>query len=110
MEPIGQGFDWINLAIALLAGFLLGRWSAGLGSPEAQAARKKAEVSAKITAQQRLGKLSRSARAEVERLAAEDRIIEAVKIVRTELGVDLKDAKDIVDHLREEMQNSRRMH
>ncbi|MDX2308201.1 MAG: hypothetical protein NW216_08185 [Hyphomicrobium sp.] len=97
LAPSPAGFDWTALLIALFAGFLLGRWSASFGSPDAAAQRKVAEVTAKITAEQRLHKLSRTARAEAERLAAEDRIIEAVKVVREDIGVGLKEAKDVVD-------------
>lgn len=52
-------------------------------------------------AERNLRRLKGSARTAIDKLLAEDRIIEAVRDIRAALGIGLKEAKDVVDLLRE---------
>ena len=64
--------SWLLLALAALVGFLLGRWTAR----------------------------PRETPAQVRGLIAQDRYLEAIKRVREGLGLGLKEAKELVDHIR----------
>lgn len=51
--------------------------------------------------------LSSETRVEVERLLANDQVINAIKLVREATGSGLKDAKDVVDEMRRSVPRSR---
>lgn len=79
------------VAVAALAGFALGRLSARQpGDGERTAAR----------AAENAVMLSANARGDVEKLIDENRVIEAVKLCREKTGLGLKEAKEVVDHIR----------
>lgn len=59
-----------------------------------------------VLAGQRL-ELSSETRVEVERLLANDQVINAIKLVREATGSGLKDAKDAVDEMRRSVPLSR---
>ncbi len=94
---IEQGYDWMAFATgfgaALLLLFLLGWRRRGrrtdLTRPTDSAV--KAQLAAGIPPE---------IRAQVLRMKAEGRSIEAIKLLRERMGVDLKAAKDAVDGLR----------
>ena len=86
---------------SLLVGFILGAIVVGLmqrrGTATAKPSTGNTFVDQQKAAEKLLGKLSGKARRDIEQLLSEDRIIEAVRDVRQELGVGLKEAKDVVD-------------
>ena len=82
---------WISAAVAVAA-FILGRVS--VGSPSERA---RSTLMAEEEASRTYARLSSSARAEVDRLLADGRMIEAVKLIRAELNTGLYEAKQAVD-------------
>lgn len=89
---------WLLLALAALAGFALGRWTARPRETPAQRATR--EATATLTLEQQLRRLDDTIGSEVRGLIAQDRYLEAIKRVREGLGLGLKEAKDLVDHIR----------
>jgi ribosomal protein L7/L12 len=88
------GNMWLGLALVLI-GFVIGRWTAE--SPVEKAKRKADD---RMKAAQGLASLSAAGKARVKTLIAANHTIDAVKAVREELGVGLKESKDVVDALR----------
>jgi len=84
---------WLLLAAAAAVGFYAGRLSAG-ASPEAQTRYRRM---AEEAATQDFTRLPPTAQTEVDRLAAAGKTIAAVKLVRAALGLDLYEAKQVVD-------------
>lgn len=91
------GYDWTAFAsgfgVALLLMFLL-RWRRRARRTDLTQATDEA-VKAQLAAT-----LPPEIRAQVFRMKAEGRSIDAIKLVRERMGVDLKAAKDAVDGLR----------
>lgn len=89
---------WLLLALAALVGFVVGRWTARPRETPAQRASRQASEA--VTLEQQVRRLDATIGAEVRALLAQDRYLEAIKRVREGLGLGLKEAKDLVDHIR----------
>lgn len=90
---------WLLLALAALAGFVLGRWTARPRETPAQRATR--EATEKQTLEQQVRRLDATVGAEVRDLVGRGQSIEAIKRVREATGLGLKEAKDVVDHIRD---------
>jgi ribosomal protein L7/L12 len=84
---------WLVLAGAAAVGFCGGRLSAS-ASPKAH---ERYERLAQEAAAADFARLSPAAQAEVDRLAAQGKIFDAVKLIRAALNVGLCESKQIVD-------------
>jgi ribosomal protein L7/L12 len=98
MSAIEPGYSLLTLIFAFLIGLLIGRITAGGNRSarhenEAQTNQSEIQRSAAETA----ALLSPELRAEVEALLAQDRKIEAIRVIRAALGFGLKEAKDLAD-------------
>ena len=109
-------FSLMWLIAALVAGLLIGAYlnsRVGVQSGAARAA-KAPDVDYQRLAEKNARRLSNKARAGIEDLLAEDRIIEAVRDCRGDLGCGLKEAKDVIDLIGAELArkgpNSRPLH
>lgn len=80
---------WVWIAVAAVLGFAAGRVSA----PEEDNTQRRANAEANLAS------LSMNARERAEAALEKHRKIEAVGIVREDLGVGLRDSKDVVDAL-----------
>lgn len=103
MIELDYGMDLTNpqfSMFSLIVGFVLGMIFVGLLQRRGNSAAKPpaaASVDFQRVAEKNLGRLSGKSRRTIEQLVADDRIIEAVRDVRQELGIGLKEAKDVVD-------------
>lgn len=93
MELLGR--DWIVIIVVAAIAFYLGRLSTGTSRDRARY-----EAWEQREADENIARLSSEARAEVRRLVEDGRTIDAVKLCRADLGLDLKSAKAVVDRVR----------
>ena len=82
---------WLLIGVAVAA-FIAGRFSAR-HSPEALERRRIAEEEAT----RNFTRLSTTTRAEIDRLLADGKTVEAIRVIRAELNTGLYEAKQIVD-------------
>lgn len=97
-------YSLLHLITAAIVGFIAGR-IVGMNAsrtPRAAAAARDERESLR-TAEDSLNRLPGRVRTAVEALLAEGRIIEAVRDVRAATGLGLKEAKDVVDLMREQL-------
>lgn len=96
MEHIGPQQFWLLIAVAVAA-FLFGRASArgGGGNGESDEARR---MRIEQAAEQAFSSLTPMAQADVDQLLTNGKLIEAIKRIREETGLGLKDAKDTADY------------
>jgi ribosomal protein L7/L12 len=87
---------WLIIAAVFAAGIYVGRISAD-ASPASRAHLKRL---AREEAARNFAGLSRDTQAEIDRLATQGKIIDAVKLVRKALNTGLYEAKQIVDQRR----------
>lgn len=97
MSAIEPGYSLLTLILAFLIGLLIGRITAGRNRSvrhenETRTSRSEIQQSAETKAL-----LTPELRAEVEALLAQDRKIEAIRVIRAALGLGLKEAKDLAD-------------
>jgi ribosomal protein L7/L12 len=92
---------WLIAAVAVAA-FILGRMTAGSASERARS-----KLIAEQEASRNSARLSSVTGAEVDRLLADGKMIEAIKLIRAELNTGLYEAKQIVD-LRKSLRNPER--
>ena len=83
---------WLLILGVAVAAFVAGRRSAS-ASPEALERKRAAQEEAAKT----FTRLSTTTRAEVDRLLAEGKTVEAIKLMRAELNTGLYEAKQVVD-------------
>ena len=83
---------WPWLAAMFAAGYVLGRITSGGGGPTAEERR-----AAAVTT---IGRLSAQTRAQADAFLRDGKLIEAIKAIREETGLGLRDSKDIADELR----------
>lgn len=94
--------------LGIIAAVIL--YTKGGASPATRAKKAAERENIRDAAERNLRKLSGSTRTALEKLLAEDRIIEAVRDVRAATGLGLKEAKDVVDLLREGPPPGSRLH
>jgi ribosomal protein L7/L12 len=90
VELTGTTLFW--LAIAAIVGFVFGRLSLNAGAGRTSEQRD-------ADAEANLAKLSAAAREEVTRLALDRQKIAAIKAMRQDTGLGLKEAKEAVERL-----------
>ena len=128
MDLYATQFSLLHLLMAVFVGIVIGGWlgrRAGGGATATTAPRfsssssstagssraESATIDGESAAVERsIGKLSARARRDIDALIAEDRLIEAIRDVRKETGLGLKEAKDIVDRLAHERTFARKLH
>lgn len=101
MDFHALNYSFVTLCLVAIISFLLGRWSKS-DYPQ-RGAKPIGEVRTPMPHakhNRRADALSANAQHEIEQLLANGRLIAAVKVARKELGLGLKDAKDLVDQLR----------
>lgn len=111
MVPLFFGPDSPVSSIVILliiAGLII--YNRGGMGPQAKANKAAERQNARSEAEKNLSRLTGSTRKSLERLLAEDRIIEAVRDVRSATGLGLKEAKDVVDLMREGPPPGTRLH
>lgn len=87
MMVFDGALTWVWVVIALAVGFILGK-----ASPT-----REAREAARAAAGVNLTRLSSEARARAEAALDQRKMIEAVKIIREDLGADLRDSKLVAD-------------
>lgn len=92
-EDLSSFQIWLIVAATFGTGFALGRSTADASS----ASRTHITRLIREEASRNFAQLSSDTQAEVDRLAAEGKIIDAVKLVRVALNTGLYEAKQIVD-------------
>ncbi len=97
-------YSLLHLITAAIVGFIAGRIvGVNAGSrPSRAASQAHTARDSRNVAEENLGRLTGRVRTAVMALLAEGRIIEAVRDVRAATGLGLKEAKDVVDLLRDE--------
>lgn len=90
---------WFLLALVALFGVLVGRWTAQTRETRAQRAGRAA--SAVVTLEQLLCRRDDAVGGDVRDLIGRGQHIGAMERVRETLGLGLKEAKDLVDHIRD---------
>lgn len=91
LEPIQI---WLLMAAVAYVAFMTGRATAGSGDKESREAR---VLRQQESAERVFSDLSASTREEVDRLLNDGKIINAVKLIRENAGLGLRDAKLAVD-------------
>ncbi len=97
MSVFGLEPSWILVVAAAMGGYVVGRATAG--TPEERNARRRVRDQA---AAQSLERLSEDTKIHMRELIRRGQIIEAVRVAREDLGIGLRDAKDLVDRLQAE--------
>ena len=90
---------WLIVALAAVAGFLLGRQSAASGAAGGMDAAEQAMRRDQF-AEEAFSRLSPNTQDEIDRLVTNGQAIDAIKVVRSDSGYGLREAKIIVDHRR----------
>jgi len=93
LEELSALQIWLLVGGAVAVGFFAGRTSVG---PDMEA-RERYRLVAKDAAVHNFELLTSAEQAEVDRLAANGKIVDAVKLVRGALRTGLEEAKEIVD-------------
>ena len=101
MDLFSPQYSLLAILAALLLGFIAGRLTASLSHSPRQEARKHPKLDDGFAAQENLARLPEAVRARMETLIADDKMIEAIRDCRLELGLGLKEAKDVVDLMRD---------
>jgi ribosomal protein L7/L12 len=102
MDLHTPAYTLLHLLAALLAGFIIGRITAGTSDPRRREAKKREQRTAELAVREQVRTLPPDLRMRTERLLAEGKIIEAIRDVRLETGLGLKESKDLVELLRDE--------
>ncbi|MCB1519537.1 MAG: ribosomal protein L7/L12 [Hyphomicrobiaceae bacterium] len=100
--------QWLQVGLLVVWAFFLGRWSvnrgrAGNGGGVVHAPRMEGRGAAGDDASAGAGsrtRLSPATDRAVRDLVRQQRVIEAIKLVRQETGLGLKESKDLVDRMR----------
>lgn len=107
MESLDPGINWLIVAVIAFVAFLFGRASArggeGGGGGESRQARRLRETEEATAA---LAALDLSKQADLDRLIADGRIIDAVKLLREATGMGLYESKLAVDERRKSVSGS----
>ncbi len=97
MDLYSPTYSLMELIAAGVAGFVAGRATAALGDPRRREERQRRAREASFTARENLERLTSSQRADIEKLVAARRKIDAIREIRAALGIGLKEAKDVTD-------------
>lgn len=97
MSLWSTGYTLFEMLAVLVVGYVMGRVHSARRDPHLRELRRQQAVQDRLTAEERLGRLSPELRDKVDAHLAGGRMIDAVRDVRTTLGCGLKDAKDVVD-------------
>lgn len=99
MENLDPGINWLVVAVIAFGAFILGRASArgGDGGGESRQARRLRESEEATAA---FAALDLSKQADIDRLIADGRIIDAVKLLRESTGMGLYESKLAIDERR----------
>lgn len=100
MSLLDPAHSLLTVVAAFIVGVLVGRITGIASDPRRAEERRRRERAAAISAADHAARLSPDARREIESLIAEDHIIEAIRVCRADLNLDLKDARDAIEHLR----------
>ncbi|MEM8770287.1 MAG: hypothetical protein AAGD92_01440 [Pseudomonadota bacterium] len=100
MENLTADQFWIIATALAIGAFVLGRATAGEGSSESRAEQRMRQ---RQEAEQLYSSLSPNVQQDVDMRIQNGKMIEAIKIVRQNGGVGLKEAKQIVDARRAAM-------
>lgn len=93
--------QWLVIAVVAWAAFMIGRASAGRReSPEEREMRRMREGESAADA---FASLSPSVQTDVDRLLAAGKKIEAIKLIREQTGMGLKESKDAAEHRQSEI-------
>jgi len=116
MDVYALNYSFVTLCVVAAVCFLLGRWSKSDGparhaKPIGEIRNTKPPVRRNINTQASSRSptrhfehhLSENAEREVEDLLARGHLIAAIKVVRSDLGIGLREAKNMVDNLRRNM-------
>jgi ribosomal protein L7/L12 len=95
-------YSLLHLIAAALVGFITGRIVAAANDPGRKADPKQQPRREAASAETNRDRLPPHVRSAIAKLLADGRIIEAVRDVRAALGIGLKEAKDVVDLMRED--------
>lgn len=102
--PDGSGgYPAMLVLFALFAGYVLGRVHAAASDPRRAEERKRAALAAAHAAEAHVRRLSPDVRRKLEDLISQGKRIDAIRDVRTALGIGLKEAKETVEKLRDGM-------
>jgi hypothetical protein len=93
----GNASSLYQLFAVLVAGYILGRVHAFWRDPKLREQRRKQKLADERTVEERLRSLSPDVRANVDRLMAEGKKIEAIRDLRLATGWGLKESKDVVE-------------
>jgi ribosomal protein L7/L12 len=95
MSLLGPEYSLLALVAAFLAGVVAGRLTAVV--TVARRRTRTREIDRDIDAADTLALLPAETRIEIDTLVADGRKIEAIRVCRAALGLDLKEAKDMID-------------
>ena len=101
MDFSSTAYTLLDLLAAGLIGLVIGRMTARRSDPRHAETLKQRQRAAQHETERNLAGLKSSTRAQLEHLVKNGRIIEAVRDCRAELKIGLKEAKDVVDRLKE---------
>ncbi len=102
MDFFAPNYSFAALCLVAVLCFIFGRWSKqdGPARPKQTIGGVRSRATSADARQKRDGTLSIEAQREVEHLLGRGKLIAAVKVVRRDLGLGLKDAKDFIDDIR----------
>ena len=99
MDLSSHAYTLLDLAAAGVIGFVVGRMTAGRNDPRRQEQQKRQAQEYERAIRALALKLSPAASAAARRHGLNGELIQAVKLVREDLGCGLKEAKDVAEHL-----------
>ena len=99
MDLSSHAYTLLDLAAAGVIGFVFGRITAGRNDPRRQEEKKRQAQDYDREIRALASKLSPAASTAARRHAQNGELIQAVKLVREDLGCGLKEAKDVAERL-----------
>jgi ribosomal protein L7/L12 len=105
MFDAGGPHSLLTVLLALFAGYVLGRMHAGLSDPRRAEEKKRTALVAAQSADDIVRHMPPEVRRNAELLVADGNLIEAIRYVRVALNIGLKEAKDAVEKIRDEVQS-----
>lgn len=97
MSLLAPDYSLLAMIAAFVAGVVVGRLTGAGADPRRREERRAVRSSPPTSAAHIIQLLPAETRIEIETLVADDRKIEAIRVCRATLGLDLQEAKDAVD-------------
>ncbi|HEX2842608.1 ribosomal protein L7/L12 [Hyphomicrobium sp.] len=106
---IETSYSLVTLLLTFLIGFALGRVTAAVSDPRRRETARERRMASTVNAEDNVLRLAPEVHAEIEQLLTSGQKIEAIRVCRMALDLELKEAKDTVDRIDESLSRGARV-